>query len=423
MRPCLFLSFLGLLLFPALVPFSWAAEDAFYEPGEYQTALKQALNFSPRLRAERASLQALTEDIRTASLGPQAEIEFEMEELGLDGSSASDSEMTLLWAKTMEPSGLKNSRKAVASKALLEQKARVKGGLLQYLGEVSTAYFDVAGKKMELTLAQETLNLSKELLEVSRNRVKTGAAPGLEEERSEMEHDLARITKTRCENALNNAVVKLSTYLGTSPDEVKAREFQAPQTFAPLSNDAIENHPLLQAARLAIDTSKEEFTLTSFEGRTQLRTVAGFRHVGETSDSSFLVGLSVPLGTARRNRSSKAAVKWNIKRDEETLQNEKLALMRQRKEASIAVKTAKTEYLSIENLLLPSAERIFRSVKEGYLRGELKYTDLLVAKQSLVDVAKQRVAALITLRAALLDFDLANGGSASMKKAIEEVIR
>jgi outer membrane protein TolC len=420
--------FFGALVTVLALPSSGTAQELkFYETKEYEEVISRALAVSPQTKALKASIKAIESDVRTAHLGTQSEIEFEMEEFGLDGSSVSDSEMTLMWAKEIEPKNLRNERISLSERLLHEKKALFQNELLGFVSEVSQAWFEVAGKRMELTLAEETVALAQEMLTVAKNRVNTGAAPGLEEERSQMEYDLALINEGRAKNDLNGALAKLGSYLQLTNKEMVVPELKYPITATTeldiLEGKDLDNHPLIEAATLAIERAKSEELVTSYEGKTPFKTMAGFRHVGETSDSSFVLGFAIPLGTGRRNQSKREAAKWAVKEEENRLKEQQIELARNQEQAILLVKAAKAEFSSVENLLLPSVKRIFNSVKEGYLRGELKYTDLLVAKQSLVDVASQRVSALLNLRLALLELDIANGGSQSMKDAVSEVLK
>ena len=397
------------------------------ESSQFRDIISQALKFSPELKSFQASLKSLQSEIRTSALGPQSEIEFEVEEFGLDGGSISDSEMTVIWGRELEPSTLRQKTIALAKRTYEQQKALGLDQILQFLGNVSRVYFDVAGREMELTLASETVSLAAEMLEVARNRVSTGAAPGLEEERSQMEYDLALIHESKAKNTVYAAKSKLASFLNCPVEKIEVtplKEMTSPVILSYENGVQVpDDHFLIKAAEAAIEKAKAQIHIVSIESRTQLKAMAGFRHNGDLSENSFLMGFSIPLGTGRRNQSKRETARSLLTAQEHSLKAREIELKRTIDQALLQVKAAKSEFSAIENLMLPAAERIFKSVKEGYLRGELKYTDLLVAKQSLVDVAGQRVAALLALRLALLELDMANGGSKTMKDVISEALK
>jgi len=411
----------------------------------YLKILEKALIVSPQVKAVTASINVKKAELRSANLVPQAEIEFEAEEFGIDGSDFLDSEMTIYYSREIEPKSLRSKKRIVAESSLKKARLIYTNQLLLYIKEISKSYYEVVLKQMELDLVRETEELAKEMLKVAKNRVSAGAAPGLEQERSEMEYDMALIDVRRAEKELYNGRVKLASYLNISEDGLPPiNENQLPpisehkctenhcftsnstnfsihkkDTSIQLTNN---KHPLLMASAESVEEARLSTEIIHIESKPVYNTTFGFRHVGETADNSFIIGVAIPLGSSRRNQSKIEAAKWLVKEEENNLADTKIRLTREIQQNILQEKTIRSEFNAIENRILPAAERIFQSVKEGYLRGELKYTDLLLAKQSLVAAAKQRVTALSGLRLAILDLEIAYGGTREMKKIIEETL-
>jgi cobalt-zinc-cadmium efflux system outer membrane protein len=395
--------------------------------------IQKALQVSPDVKVISASIKAKTAELRTSALGPQSEIGLEIEDFGIDGPDFFDSEMTLSFARDIEPSSLRNRKRQAAESALNKSTAMHTNELLLYVQEVSASYYEVATRQMKLDLSKETESLAKEMLKVAKNRVSAGAAPGLEQERSEMEYDMALIDVKRAEKELHCARVKMASFLDLKEEELPEIDAKNSAPFESTllhleqsrgnneENDG-EMHPLVEAARHSIAEAELTTAIINLESKPIFKTSFGFRHTGDTSDNKLIMGFSVPLGSARRNQSKMETASWLLEEEKKNAVATKVKLTRELEQKTLEAIAVSHEFKAIETRILPAAERIFQSVKEGYLRGELQYTDLLVAKQSLVLAAEKRVTALSDLRLALLNLEIARGGSIEMKNAIREVL-
>ncbi len=390
--------------------------------------LRRAIAVAPEVDTAKATISEAAARLIAAKVTPQPELEFEVEEFAIDRPGLGDSEMTVSWSRDIEPRRRRKLRLDVARAEAKINKTQLQAELLAYLYEVTEAYFDVAARDLELQLAKEQEKLALELLNVAKKRVRAGASPGLEEERASIEHASTTIETLGAEKTLAAARARLARFLDWPTHKLKTLDTNSvDQGQVPNLTDANEKmltqHPKLQKSQQTIFANEIASALARNESRTTWRSMAGLQHFRNNSENALVVGISVPLGTAKRNRGAILEAKAK----EEMVKHERAAIIRSlERDLDVAIASAERAHSilsAIDSNILPRAESVFGAVKEGYLRGELSYADLLEARRSLVDASSKRVAALIEYRSAVVEVEKACGGNQKLHALIEEVLQ
>ena len=390
--------------------------------------LERAIAVAPEVETARASLSEAAANIISAKVTPQPELEFEMEEVGIDRPGISDSEMAVTWSRDIEPKRRRRLRINVAKAEGNVNKAQLRTELLNYLYEVTEAFYEVAARDLELQLAIEQEKLAQDLLDVARKRVRAGATPGLEEERASIEHAATEIETESARLTHKAAIKRLAEFLNWDPKHLSVLETSTiDKRTVPSATRAKEKmqlfHPELLASKEELIAQGLTIDLARNEQLTTWRTMAGVQHFTGNSEQALVLGLSVPLGNRKRNKGVLLAAKAREQKGKHELQVLLRSLERKLNFALATAHRTQSILKSIDATILPRAESVFSAVKEGYLRGELSYADLLEARRALVEARKKRVAALIEYRAAHIEVEKACGGTEALHTLVEEVLQ
>jgi len=386
------------------------------------TALSRFLAVAPEAAVARAAVEGARARCVAARTTTAPELELEIEHPGHD-----DEEMTLSWSRDLEPRRRRSLTIAAAEEELAVERATQQAALIDGLDAVSRAFYDTVTRDGEHELAAEQQSLVDELLPVARRRVRAGAAPGLEEERASIEHAAATIAHRRAEQAAATARERLAMLLDWPVERTTDLTVAlGADTPLPSFDEAVAllstGHPLLVAAARGASAAALVQRSTRERNRTVWRSTVGVRHIRASSDRAVVLGMAVPLGTGRRNRGAlleAAAVAARRRNEQAALQR---SLERALQTALADARQAHAELSAVGSDVLPRAERVFNAVKEGYVRGELTYPDLLEARRALVVAGQTRLKALNDYRRSLLDVERALGGSEATRAAIQEVI-
>ena len=390
--------------------------------------LKRALEVAPETSAAKAEIAAVRAKILDARLFPEEELELEIEEFGLDSPGISKSEFSLAWFRNLEPKSRRNLRIELSrSKGAASKEAQARS-LLNFLYEVSRAYYEVLAKEAAMELAKRKEHLASELHRVASKRVEVGAAAGLEEERASIELEAARVETKRAKRSFESAREVLASFLNWPASKLQRLEGNVDgQTPLPSLQDSLERmskeHPLLSLLKERRDGAQASLELAKNRSRGNLRSIFGVRHFSANAETTLFMGLSLPLKQQRRGRAAKERHRARI----EKLAYERTTVVRKLKrrieKAVSDASAAREELQAIEGRILPRAELVFSSVKKAYLRGELSYSDLLSAERELVEAEHRRLAVLDELRASLLALEYHSGGSSMMDSLIEEALQ
>lgn len=363
-------------------------------------AISRALEKHPKLAVFEYRFKALEGERLTADQAPAYELGLEAENLlgsgQLKGTDAA--EYTLAISSVIELGDKRQARKRLASDRYAMAEAERKAETLSLLGRVTHAFINALALQEKIRLSEASVLLAKTSREMIEQRVERGAAPKAEALRAKAQlarrqleldalrgnHDASRMTLATLlgDQAADFQELRGQLYaLGTAPD------------FPKLFQQASEN-PAIAIYASEARMREAELALMRGQSRTDIRWQLGVRHLEENSDSALVAGISLPLGTARRNQgqlqTARAALaETGLRRESAllTLRAQLYAAWRQHQQATAAVKT-------MQQQIIPDLDKALELTRTAYQRGRYSYmewqaaqSELLSARQALVDSA------------------------------------
>ena len=194
----------GALALAGVLGWPWAG--AYGETLTLEAAISRVLASNPSLRAEGASVQALSQQARLDGLKPAPTIGAEVENFGGTGavSGVKSVETTLRLGQVIELGGKRQARQLRGEASVARQELEIARKRLDLAAEATKRYIAVVEAQQELGLTTRQVALATETKVAVEHRVERGVAP-------EGDVAMAEITVVRVELSLEHAEHELAS--------------------------------------------------------------------------------------------------------------------------------------------------------------------------------------------------------------------
>lgn len=375
------------------------------------SAIKQTLAQSPQLHQFEFSRQRIVADREVSTLKPVYTLAIEVENFAGSGdiSGADQTEVTVALSSVLELGGKRQARKSVADAKLNELDYRRQAETLDLLCSLTRAFILSLTSQEELKLAVESSALSAALVHAVSERAKRGAASDIEVLRARALLTQSQIRENHLRARLERRHVALASYWGSMTPNFKAVEgdlfvFAPNPSFAALYK-RVEQSPTLQALASEIDLKEAELRFAKAHNRGNVEWQLGAKHFEDSGDSALVVGVSVPLFSAMRNRG---AVKMALA-DRGAVDGQRDMVLLALHEQLFNAHSQREQYIAttrqLKQQVIPDLASVLNLTRDAYDRGRLKYQDWIAAQQELQNAKQQLIesASAVLLNQALLE--------------------
>jgi cobalt-zinc-cadmium efflux system outer membrane protein len=384
-----------------------------------RSALAAALLGSPDLAS--ASWEARAADARAlqASLYPNPELEFEVEDWGGSGdhSGFSAAEITFRLSQEIPLAGKLGRRTDVADIEGRMADWEYEAARLDVLTETTKAFLALLAAQERAALAEEAVRLDEDVARVLAEQVAAGKASPVAEKEAIVAVQLRRLQRDRQNREVETARHRLAAHWGAPAatfDSVEG-DLTAVRPVPPAA--ALEAHlfdnPDLARWDDALALSRSKLESERAEAWPDLTVTGGVKRVRELDLYSFLVGVTIPLPLFDRNQGGVRAASADARRTEESRRAAEMKVRTEFRAAWGALKTAAREAETLTDSVLPTAREAFEATREGFRRGKFSYLELLVAQRTLFETREQLIVSLVTYHQAVADVERLLGLSLS----------
>ncbi|WP_339868033.1 TolC family protein [Pseudohongiella nitratireducens] len=333
--------------------------------------------------------QAMAADI--AALKPGYSVDVELENaLGSRQFQGVDSaDLTIALSSVIELGGKREARTSLAQARAQITATRQRVMTLDVLGKLVADYIAVLSTQEDLTLKREARQISADMLRSVQNRFDNGAA-------SEAELMLARARLSQAEIALDQVSaelergrISLSLYWGeASPSFINlAGDFLQFAPLRPIDDLLVQlrESPALVIYADRVRIQEAELSLQASQSRQDVAWQFGLRHLAGSNDTAMMAGVSIPLFVAQRNQARVERERLDqqlvvIEREQAFLDMQS-RLMRAYSLYQQAVAAATRMRADV----IPDLKRALVVTRDGYEQGLLRYQELIIAEQELLD--------------------------------------
>jgi cobalt-zinc-cadmium efflux system outer membrane protein len=271
---------------------------------------------------------------------------------------------------------------------------------------------------VQVALARELENVSKEVLGSVKKRVAAGAASSVEQNRAQVELEMNRIQAQKAQFAFLASKRRLSALWGSSEPDFNALK-GALESLPQLPAEEVliqstEQNP--EIARLIADRDllQAKLELEQSNGVPDLTIGGGVRYSNETEDSSFLVEFGLPLQFFDRRQDAADAALSRVNGSRESLRSIQVEIRNKIISSYQGYLSAKKEAETLRDRGLVQAQAAFAFARKGYLRGSLSLTDVLDTRRLLFEIKSRYLDTLSRCQMLAADIEELSGGSVEL---------
>ena len=375
------------------------------EPLTLPQAIQISLQQHPQLQAAQWRLQAATHQQNAAALKPAIRAGFEAENLAGSGaySGLQQGEITLSLSSIIEPSAFRAARRQVADSDYQHMQSQQNAAALDLLAQVTRQFILTLAAQEQLSLLQEAATLAQKNEALISELGRRGATASVEVLRARAAREQAEIQIQDAAAALASERFALALLLGMeqkwgqNPAELSGSLFSLPQTDDLMRlQQQLEQSAWMQARIGEARRADASLALVRSQSNAELEWNLGLRHLAESGDQALVAGISLPLGSSRRNRSGIQAAEA----ERQALQLEQQAdLQRARTELTQtwqAHQSSHNRALQLEQAVIPLLAQASEQARTAYERGAYRYSDWMQVQQEWLEARQQRIDAAVS---------------------------
>ncbi|WP_020209562.1 TolC family protein [Gilvimarinus chinensis] len=352
-------------------------------------ASEKALRANPDLQVFEYRNKHAMAQAETASLRPAYNIGLEAENFAGTGefSGFDGGEYTLSLSSTIELGGKRDARLQAADSRIAQLQYQRQAQSLALLGEVNRAFIQLLALQEKQKINLQKVDLAEASQALVSRRVNSGAAPEAERLRAQAVLAEARLQVEATNAALERQQFFLANFWGGTADEVgdvsgQLYQFAQPENFVELWKQ-LESAPVGQQLAANIRWQEAELARAKSNASSDLNWTLGVKQMPVSDDTALVAGISMPLFSASRAKSSinAALAARDIAGSE---QSSALLQLRQR---LYSAWSQQREYskraTTLRQQIIPALKEAAKQTKQAYQSGRYSYVDWVSSQREL----------------------------------------
>jgi len=376
-------------------------------------AIRQTLNRSSRLKSGQENVSAARGERLQSSLLPNPELAAEAENIfGSNGASGlSEAEITLGGEQLIELGGKRAARIEAANSKLTIADLQYTATALDLIQNTTNAWVEAVAATEDLKLAQSQHEIASDVLKSVSKRVSAAAEPAIQKSKSQVALASSRIAQQKAERNLEMALKTLTGMWGedASAYELDKSDFfvkEKPQ-FEP--EPSVSSNPDVQLLEAGVKAANAVLGVEKSNAVPDLSVGIGVKRSRETDSQALVTGLSIPIPVYNRNQGSIMRAGHEAAMAEYDKSSGLRAINMELLQARNTIETSWLELQTLENEIIPVAQKAFSQANDGYRAGKFPYLDVLDAQRTLSEVRIQRIATLREYHHARAELDRLTG--------------
>ena len=369
-----------------------------------QTALAQAMERNPSLRAAQQAVAASEGAMIQSQARPNPELAFSQEDTRRATRSSS-----LQWNQPIEVGGKRAARMKVAEHGVELARAELDAARAALRADVRAAFVGLLAAQQRAQLNEKTLAIAAQARDAAAKRVIAGKAAPLEETKAQVAESSAQLALTQAQSGLRVARQQLALLWGGSGmavGEAMGDMVQLPQ-LPPQDQllQKVEHSAQVIRAQQAYLQARSTAELERAKRLPDPTVSVGIKRAEEAGRNQLLLGVSIPLPILDSNRGNQLQALRLADKAEDELQAARQQAQSQLLQNYEHLQTSRAQTVQLQSKVLPGAQSAYEVAAKGFSLGKFSYLDVLDAQRTLAEasglyldqlVATHRAAADIT---------------------------
>ncbi|MCP4703718.1 MAG: TolC family protein [candidate division Zixibacteria bacterium] len=369
---------------------------------------------NPAFRSYDYQLRAAHNDLKQAGLWANPELDVEFGEVGWDAPGFQESEFSVSLAQEFEFFGQSGARKDVAWAQIDATKLQMKLSSFDLYLETKLRFYAFAHAQQNVILAQKSIELTKEIVENTSFRLEKGAALQSELLLAQLEEQRAQLALEQTKQDVIAEEATLVSLWKGKPSGMKVSVDMGPNftlllhRIAQMPNHADSARDLIHL-QSELDILRAEKRLAITKARPSVTLSGGFKRLEMDKSKSFHFGFSMPLPFFSRNQGTKQSLDARVRSLEYDIELNQIESNSIIQSNIIQLKKSINSYVTIDSLLLPTAEKAYRTLQKAYEAGRVPFTQLLEAERALNDINFERNDILMAIQERIITLESITG--------------
>lgn len=372
-------------------------------------------------RAFDSRLRAAKGDLKQAGVWANPELGVEFEEVGWDAPGFKESEFSVSLAQEFELFGQRGARKKVARALIDAAELSVKVSTFDLYLETKRRFYELAHAQKNVILFQKSVELAKEIVENINYRVERGASleselllAQLEKQRAQLAYDQATLdvvaTEAKLISLWGGELLGVKLSIGTESDlELLSGKI------AFFSNHIDSTRDIMQK-QSELNILRAEKANAIAEARPAVTLNGGFKRLAADNSRSFLFGVSLPIPLFNRNQGTQKSIDAQLRSIEYELEQDRIDAISNIKFHTIRFQNLANRHKTLDSLILPTAEKAYRTLQQAYEAGRVSFTHLLEAERALNDLNFEHNDILLTIHEQIIALESLTGVTLHISK-------
>lgn len=382
-------------------------------------ALAAAILGNPQLASAAWEIRAAAARTLQASLSPNPELGFEVEEFGgADELSGFDvAEYSISLSQDI-PLGGRIGRRSEEAGIRERVAARERDSVrLDVQTEVTKAFVEVLAAQELLALAEESVRVGEEVVRVVEGQVQAGKSPPLEATKASVTQSLTVLGRDQARSDLVSARCRLAATWGATRPRFESvagdlRGRQAVPSFESIEA-LLSGNPDFAVWGDTIEAHRADLVAARSEAWPDLTLTGGVKRAEEADLHSFVLGFSLPLPLFDRNQGGVGEAYAAMRQAAELQRAAEVRIRTELREAWQAMSLADVQSETLLGRVLPAAQSAFDASREGFRQGKFEYLDVLDAQRTLFEARESLIGAVSSFHDAVADVERLIGRSLS----------
>ena len=370
-----------------------------------------ALAQGPLLAVYAWEIRAEEAAVMQAGIGPNPELEVEVENFGGSGEFGGfdGSETTIAIGQTILLGGKLRKRVELARLGRDLAGWDYEVARVEALTRVAGDFVATLAAQERLTLARETEELAQRVFSTIGERVEAGKISPVERTKARVEFAQARLARQRAERELQATRYRLAANWGSASPRFDYAVGDLTDVRMPPPADRlverIELNPDLARWATEMAARRAAIDLARAEGVPDVTLFGGPKLLEGADETAFIAGMSIPIPVFDRNQGG--ILDARIRRAQ-TERLRQAAEIRVRTDLYAAYQSLDTAYIEVQTVrdeIEPSARSAFEAAEEAFRQGKIDALGLLDAERTLFGIRQQYVDVLTAYHQATIDVE------------------
>ncbi len=376
-----------------------------------QEADARALLKNPILSAFSLEKRARSARTLQSSLFPNPTLDIQVGNAFGSGSFGGlrGSETNVLFGQLIELGGKRSARINVGKAAEELAGWDYDNKRLEVLMSVHKAFVNVLKMQHSVSLAEDLIELGNRFYEAVSERVKAGKVAAIEQIKAKVALSNFKITLENKKQALEQAKRQLSrTWGDANPgfDKVLGDLFKiSPAPPIETLQPKILQTPSFKLWKSAMKQRQAEVEQERSKSIPNITLSGGYRRLEQTDDNTVTLGFSIPLQFFNRNQGGIAEAQHNLSQIQEEKRSAEVEMNQTFMDAYQNLVLAYSRANTLQSEILPSAQRVFDGVSEGYRFGKFGFLEFLDSQKTFFTAKQQYIDSLASYHIAVADVE------------------